>query len=106
MFGYQKEIKELKQKLEKERVKNLELQSQMWEIIAKERWRIDRLITDVENKFNSYMEEYSKANIILTKHREPPVFRIYSELDNVKTIEYGEIKIPQLHIRFIKGEKK
>lgn len=104
MFGYQKEIKDLEEKLSEEKMKNLKLQSEMWKIIAIERHRIDVLIKDIETRFNSYMKEYSKANDILTRHREPPIFRIYTDLDSIKPIEYGEIRIPELHIRFIKGE--
>lgn len=78
----------------------------MWTIIGIERHRIDVLIKDIESRFNAYMEEYSKANDILTKHRRPHVFRTYAELDSIKPIEYGEIRIPELHIKFVKGESE
>ena len=104
MTEQQKEIIELKEKLSKEIIENSKLKNKMLLMIETERRRIDDLIKDIETRFNAYMEEYSKANDILTKHREKPVFRTYTELDSIKPIEYGEIRIPELHIRFIKGE--
>lgn len=74
-------------------------------LIKKERERIDKLIADVEEKFNSYMDKYVKANDVLTSQCGTPAFRVYTENETVKPIEYGEIFIPALHIRFIKGEK-
>ena len=106
MVEYVKQIAELKEQLSKEIIENSKLKSKMWVMIEIERRRIDDLIKDIETRFNSYMEKYSKANDILTKHREPPVFRTYTELDSIKPIEYGEIRIPELHIKFIKGERK
>ena len=106
MVEYVKQIAELKEQLSKEIIENSKLKSKMWVMIEIERRRIDDLIKDIETRFNAYMEEYSKANDILTKHSEPPVFRTYTELDSIKPIEYGEIRIPELHIRFIKGERE
>lgn len=100
-----KEIKELEEKLQKEQKKYSDLQEKMWELLETERHRIDNLVHDIETRFSQYMEEYSKANAILTKHRQPPIFRVYTETDMARPIEYGEIRIPELHIKFVKGEK-
>ena len=74
-------------------------------LIEKERARIDKLISDVEEKFNIYMQEYFNANDIIKSQCGTPAFRFYTENEMVKPIEYGEIFIPALHIKFIKGEK-
>lgn len=95
------EIKELRAHLEMERKTN----DYLLTILANEKMRIDNLVRDIETKFNQYMEEYSKANAILTRQRGVPVFRVYTDNEPIKPIEYGEIRIPELHIRFIKGEK-
>lgn len=105
MFISKKEFDELNNKIFDEQMKYKELQAKMCELLARERYRIDKLLVEIENKFNEHMEKYSKANAILTRQREFPAFRFYTENELAKPIEYGEIFIPALHIRFIKGEK-
>lgn len=94
-------IKELKTQLDIERKTN----EYLLHTLAQEKMRIDNLVRDIESRFNKYMEEYSKANAILTMHNEVPVFRVYADNEQAKPIEYGEIRIPALYIKFIKGEK-
>ena len=95
------EIAFLKESLQAEKRAN----KLILDMLANEKMRVDQLVFDIKSKFDSYMEKYEKANAVLTRQSGVPIFRVYTENELAKPIEYGEIFIPALHIKFIKGDK-
>ena len=62
-LNLEKEIEELKKDLLKERQEKLRIIAEANETIAQDRKRIDVLLKDIEQKFNSYMRSL-EGNIV------------------------------------------
>ena len=64
---------------------------------------IDILLKDIKQKFDNYMLELQGKVAFIGE----PIFEVSTYIDKtkVKTVEYGDIRIEPLHLRFIKGEE-
>ncbi len=102
-YNLEKEIDELKKQLNEARLETLKIRAEANETMAKERKRIDDLLKDIKQKFDNYMLELQGKVAFIGK----PIFEvsIYRDKTKVKTVEYGDIRIEPLHLRFIKGEE-
>lgn len=72
-------------------------------LVEQERKRIDKLIMDIESKFNNYMKSIEDKVIFDSK----PVLKCSIIKDmcpaDLSVIEFGEIKIRPICIRYIRG---
>ena len=102
-YNLEKEIDELKKQLNEARLETLKIRAEANETMAKDRKRIDDLLKDIKQKFDNYMLELQGKVAFIGE----PIFEasIYSDKTKVKTVEYGDIRIEPLHLRFIKGEE-
>ena len=102
-YNLEKEIDELKKQLNEVRLETLKIRAEANETMAKDRKRIDDLLKDIKQKFDNYMLELQGKVAFIGE----PVFEVltYSDKTKVKTVEYGDIRIEPLHLRFIKGEE-
>lgn len=105
-LSLEKEIEELKKELLKERQEKLRIIAEANETMAQDRKRIDVLLKDIEQKFNAYIEQLTNASAFIENNSKPIECKVYSEksLKEPTIIEYGEIKIEPLHLKFIKGK--
>ena len=102
-YNLEKEIDELKKQLNEAKLETLKIRAEANETMAKDRKRIDDLLKDIKQKFDNYMLELQGKVVFIGE----PVFEVltYSDKTKVKTVEYGDIRIEPLHLRFIKGEE-
>lgn len=102
-YNLEKEIDELKKQLNEAKLETLKTREEANEIMTKDRKRIDVLLEDIKQKFDNYMLELQGKVAFIGE----PVFELstYRDKTKVKTIEYGDIRIEPLHLRFIKGEE-
>lgn len=103
-LNLEKEIEELKKDLLKERQEKLRIIAEANETIAQDRKRIDVLLKDIEQKFNSYMRSL-EGNIVVIRKQDPLIeCKLYRDDVQIEPIEYGEIRVEPLHLKFIKGK--
>ena len=102
-YNLEKEIVELKKQLNEARLETLKIRAEANETMAKDRKRIDDLLKDIKQKFDNYMLELQGKVAFIGE----PIFEVSTYIDKtkVKTVEYGDIRIEPLHLRFIKGEE-
>ena len=103
-LNLEKEIEELEKKLLKERQEKIRIIAEANERMAQDRKRIDVLLKDIEQKFNSYMRRL-EGNIVVIRKQDPLIeCKVYRDDVQIEPIEYGEIRVEPLHLRFIKGK--
>lgn len=103
-LSLEKEIEELKKELLKERQEKLRIITEANETMAQDRKRIDVLLKDIEQKFNSYMRSL-EGNIAVIRKQDPLIeCKEYRDSVQIEPLEYGEIRIEPLHLKFIKGK--
>ena len=69
-LNLEKEIEELEKKLLKERQEKIRIIAEANETMAQDRKRIDVLLKDIEQKFNTYMKSLD-GNIDVIKKQDP-----------------------------------
>lgn len=102
-LNLEKEIEELEKELLKERQEKLRIIAEANETMVQDRKRIDVLLKDIEQRFNAYMENL-KGNVAVIRKQDPLIeCKVYRDDAQIEPIEYGEIRIEPLHLKFIKG---
>lgn len=103
-LNLEKEIEELEKELLKERQEKLRIIAEANETMAQDRKRIDVLLKDIEQKFNAYMRSLD-GNIVVIRKQDPLIeCKAYRDDTQIEPIEYGEIRVEPLHLKFIKGK--
>lgn len=106
MFNRDKRIESLQNELFVTQRQLNELRTNFNELVSKDRIRIALLIEDIKQKFEDYFDNLKNAGAFIETNSKPIECKEYSEesLVEPKRIEYGEIEIKPLHLKFIKGE--
>jgi hypothetical protein len=77
------------------------------EVVEEDRKRVDKLLENLEKQFNDDLKQLQEVGAMIELESKPIQCKIYDEHSPMKMtiLDFGEVRIEPIHIRFIKGEK-